>query len=103
MSERSRLAKSMFEVGCLRSSEGHQVLQDMIALYKQEKEVTVRLGLKPDKCHCHPTELSVKPAKSITSKRPGPQKGFRRWLSKASLGVALSSTPNSITPSWKYI
>ncbi|KAK5188855.1 hypothetical protein LTR96_010859 [Exophiala xenobiotica] len=103
MPERSRLAKSMFEVGCLRSSEGHQVLQDMIVLYKQEKEVTVRLGLEPDKCHCHPTELSVEPAKSATPKRPGPHKGFRRWPSKAGLGVALSSTPNSTTPSWKHI
>lgn len=75
----------------------------MIALYKQEKEVTVRLGLEPDKCHYHLTELSVEPAKSVTSKKPGPHKGFRRWLSKAGLGVALSSTPNSTTPSWKHI
>ncbi|KAJ4507506.1 hypothetical protein HRR83_004084 [Exophiala dermatitidis] len=103
MPERNRLAKSMFEVGCLRSSAGRQVLQDMIALYKQEKEVTVRPGLEPDKCHCHPTELSAEPAKSVTSKKPGPHKGFRRWPSKAGLEVALSSTPNSTTPSWKHI
>ena len=78
MPERSRLAKSMFEVGCLRSSEGRRVLQDMIALYKQEKEVTVRLGLEPDKCHCHPTESGVAPAEFVTPKSPGPHKGFLR-------------------------
>lgn len=93
----------MFEVGYLRSSEGRQVFQDMIALHKQKKEVTVRLGLEPDKCHCHLTELSEEPAKSGTSKKPGPHKGFRRWSSKAGLGVALSSTPNSTAPSWKHI
>ncbi|KAL6240235.1 hypothetical protein RBB50_012872 [Rhinocladiella similis] len=103
MPERSRLAKSMFEVGCLRSSEGRQVLQDMIALYKQEKEVSVRLGLEPDKCHCHPDELSWEPNERVTSERPGAHQGFRRWSSKARSDLALSSTPNSTTLSWKHV
>jgi hypothetical protein len=68
MPERSRLAKSMFEVGGLRSPEGRQVLQDMIALCKQETEVAVRPGLESDKCHCLKAGRSGKPDKYATFK-----------------------------------
>ncbi|TVY12769.1 hypothetical protein LARI1_G009008 [Lachnellula arida] len=60
MPERDRLASSLFTVASIRSEEGRAVLCDMIALYQQETEVAVRLGLEPEKCLCLLTESKRK-------------------------------------------
>jgi hypothetical protein len=63
MPERRRLASSMFLVGSLRGPEGRCVLQDMIALCRQETDVVFRPGLEPEKCHCPATRYDGKPDK----------------------------------------
>jgi hypothetical protein len=52
MPERKRLATNMFLVAPLRSSIGRSVLNDMVALYKQDAELSLRPSLEPEKCHC---------------------------------------------------
>jgi hypothetical protein len=52
MPERQRLAVNIFEVATFRSDLGRQVLDDMIALCRQEHEIEIRPGLEPEKCHC---------------------------------------------------
>jgi hypothetical protein len=52
MPERERLAKNMSLAAPLRSPLGQSVLNDMIALCKQEPKLAIRPGLEPDKCHC---------------------------------------------------
>lgn len=52
MPERERLATNMSLAPPLRSPLGRSVLNDMIALCKQEPELIIRPGLEPDKCHC---------------------------------------------------
>ncbi|OCK72908.1 hypothetical protein K432DRAFT_314373, partial [Lepidopterella palustris CBS 459.81] len=52
MPVRDRLASSMFIEATIRSDVGKAVLQDLIELYSQEREVASRPGLELDKCHC---------------------------------------------------
>jgi hypothetical protein len=52
MPERKRLATNMFLVAPLRSLIGRSVLNDMVALYNQDAELSLRPGLEPEKCHC---------------------------------------------------
>ena len=62
MPERERLARGMFLVTALRSPEGRSVLNDMVALCKQQAEVMFRPGLEAEKCHC--ANLSSKESKA---------------------------------------
>ncbi|KAL1847875.1 hypothetical protein Plec18170_008285 [Paecilomyces lecythidis] len=52
MPARRRLAANIFRVATFRSDLGHQVLNDMVSLCRQESEIEVRPGLEPIKCHC---------------------------------------------------
>lgn len=52
MPERSFLADNLFRVAPLHSEIGREVLDNMIALYKQENEVGHCPGLELDKCSC---------------------------------------------------
>ena len=52
MPERSRVAKSLFQVASLRDPVAIGALRDLIALCQSEDEVTCRPGLEANKCRC---------------------------------------------------
>ena len=52
MPERKRLATNMSLIAPLRSAIGRSVLNDMVALYTQDAELSFRPGLEPEKSHC---------------------------------------------------